>query len=111
MKGVKSVAEVGGGGGGGDGRLEATGLEFGLGFEGRAAGWEGEGEEPEPEPRTWDVPLKEEAAVPDPEEVTFFMNSFILSFIMEREPAAAEEAWAAASRGDWDWGRGRAHAE
>jgi hypothetical protein len=44
---------------------------------GRETRWEEEGEGPEP--RTWEVPLKEEGV---PEEVTFFMKSFILSFII-----------------------------
>jgi hypothetical protein len=44
------------------------------GREEEEAGADGEG----PEPRTWEGPLKDGAE----EEVTFFMRSFILSFIM-----------------------------
>jgi len=77
MRGVKGVKSAGAGGGGGDGCFGA-GLGLGVGFVGREAGWEEE-EEDGPEPRTWEVPLKVEGV---PDEATFFMKSFILSFII-----------------------------
>jgi hypothetical protein len=58
-------------------------------------GWEEEEEEAGAgaEPRTWEGPLKDGAE----EEVTFFMRSFILSFIMAA--AGGGEVWSTAEEG------------
>lgn len=72
VKGVNSEGPAGRGG-----CCLGAGLGLGLGFEGREEEVEAEGGGPEP--RTWEGPLKDGAE----EEVTFFMRSFILSFIME----------------------------
>jgi hypothetical protein len=75
MSGVEGVKLAGADGRGGGGACLGAGLGLGLGLAGREEDEEGgEG----PDPRTWAVPLKVEGE----EEVTFFMKSFILSFIM-----------------------------
>jgi hypothetical protein len=91
MRGVKGVNSAGADWRVGSGDCLGTGLGLELGF----PGWEeGEG----PEPRTGEVPLKVEGE----EEVTFFMNFFILPFIMtagDGETAAATAERALVERG------------
>jgi hypothetical protein len=91
MRGVKGLNSAGADWRVGSGDCLGTGLGLELGF----PGWEeGEG----PEPRTCEVPLKVEGE----EEVTFFMNFFILPFIMtagDGETAAATAERALVERG------------
>jgi hypothetical protein len=105
MRGVKGVDSAGADGRGGGGACLGAGLGLrGLGLAGREEDEEdGEG----PEPRTWEVPLKVEGE----EEVTFFMRSFILSFIMAADDgemeAGDEETRRANVGGEGIWARSR----